>query len=124
MRPTHHTTHRPSLTGEPLLLHRGVLHRVDSTQVPCGAGAALGACKLPSAHGGTNHPTQGHAHTCAPPRAVRPLPIPTNPEPLEMVSFGQREANPLRSVLGWLVSAAVFCLLALAIVVMGQPQNH
>lgn len=33
----------PSLTGEPLLLHTGVLHRVDSHQVPADfTGAAIG----------------------------------------------------------------------------------
>ena len=93
-----HSNHRtPSLTGEPLLLHRGVLHRVDSTQLTERDGVAVGACCNQDC-------SQGD--TC-----------PQRP---------QQPARPglLRPALQWLATAAVFVVLALATVVMGKPQDH
>lgn len=39
------TTRRTSLTCEPLLLNTERLHRVDASQLPQGAGVALGYCR-------------------------------------------------------------------------------
>lgn len=39
------TARRPSMTADPLLLSTERLHRVDASQLPHGAGVALGYCR-------------------------------------------------------------------------------
>lgn len=45
MNARHPHTLRPSMTADALALHRGVLQRVDTAQVPAGYGGAAGHCR-------------------------------------------------------------------------------
>lgn len=110
--------HQTPTTGEPLLLHRGVLHRVDATQVPSAfTGAAVGSamCTGTLCHSHPQcadqlcegHPGNlGHADDRSTPN-----------------NFGWARMLAV-SVLGWLAAAGVFVLLSAVIVLMGRPQDH
>jgi len=70
-------------------------------------------------------PPDCSAHQCpAHPDHDDTVQIPRHPKPIEMVSFGQRDVSLVRSVFGWIAAAAMFALLAAAIVLMGNPQDH
>lgn len=116
---------RTSLTPEPLLLNPpGRLHRVDASQMSADSGVAVGACRTDmglcyghpacadtacSGHPGPQASATGRT------RAVRP---PDEPSP-PMRVHGQAA-----SLLGWVFTVLVFCLLALAVAVFGPPHDH
>lgn len=72
--------HRPvrhSLTGEPLLLHTGVLHRVDTRQLPPDQGVSMGGLCHPEQHNPctqkTARPGPEHARPAKVDRRARAL---------------------------------------------------
>lgn len=90
---------RPMLTfSEPVPFHSRPAP-LRSIKQPKGMGA-----------GCTHDCEQGHRCTCEP--------VVTKPP------TAKRPGTTMRSVLGWLSTVVVFCLLALAMVLMGKPQDH
>ena len=107
---------RPSLTAEPLLLHRIDASQLTDAPVHVELGAVEqrqcrpGMCQ--GLHTCSDHACQGHPGTT---KAVRPADEPSPPE---------RAPGASTSFIGWVVVLLVFCLLAAAVAVMGPPQDH